>query len=61
MHSHVKLERGDAKHITRLPPEVEGLIISQLRDDKPALAACSVVSEPWLQQSRTFLFESVVV
>ncbi|KAI0695280.1 hypothetical protein C8T65DRAFT_744071 [Cerioporus squamosus] len=47
--------------MARLPTEVEGLVVSQLRDDKPALATCSLVNESWLQQSRSFLFADVVV
>ncbi|KAI0717769.1 hypothetical protein C8T65DRAFT_640756 [Cerioporus squamosus] len=60
MNSHGE-RRDHPRCMARLPTEVEGLVVSQLRDDKPALATCSLVNESWLQQSRSFLFADVVV
>ncbi|RPD60800.1 hypothetical protein L227DRAFT_574963, partial [Lentinus tigrinus ALCF2SS1-6] len=51
----------NARRTARLPVEVEGLIISQLRTDKPTLLNCSLVNDSWLQQSRSALFETIVV
>lgn len=43
------------------PPEICDTFIHLLRDDRQALAACSVVSRDWLPASRSQLFRSIRV
>ncbi|KIY62879.1 hypothetical protein CYLTODRAFT_360842, partial [Cylindrobasidium torrendii FP15055 ss-10] len=45
----------------RLPPEICDIIIDFLHDDKPTLAACSVVAPSWTSAARYHLWRAVTV
>ncbi|KAJ7050027.1 hypothetical protein C8F01DRAFT_966608, partial [Mycena amicta] len=38
--------------------ELIDLVIDQLRDDKPSLSSCSLVSRQWVPRSRFYHFSS---
>ncbi|KAJ6478963.1 hypothetical protein C8R45DRAFT_1216339 [Mycena sanguinolenta] len=45
--------------VSRLPPEIQEIIMDLLCDDKDFLRACSLVDQAWLHLSRRHLFASV--
>ncbi|KAF7345364.1 hypothetical protein MVEN_01554300 [Mycena venus] len=45
--------------VPRLPPEIQGIIVNLLLDDKDTLRTCSLVDQAWLHLSRRHLFASV--
>ncbi|KAH9891289.1 hypothetical protein C8Q73DRAFT_118670 [Cubamyces lactineus] len=47
--------------ITPIPEDIVYSILDHLRDDIPALSACSVVCRAWLRPSRRHLFNMVVL
>ncbi|KAJ3485251.1 hypothetical protein NLI96_g5078 [Meripilus lineatus] len=44
-----------------LPIEVGGMILSNLGLDKASLAACALVSKTWSQESRPYLFRTLII
>ncbi|KII84519.1 hypothetical protein PLICRDRAFT_45865 [Plicaturopsis crispa FD-325 SS-3] len=42
----------------RLPPELKGIVVDCLRDDRKALLACAATSNDWVALSRSALFSS---
>ena len=44
-----------------LPIEVGGMILSHLGLDKASLAACALVSKTWSQESRPYLFRTLII
>ncbi|KAJ6548526.1 hypothetical protein B0H19DRAFT_189878 [Mycena capillaripes] len=45
--------------VTRLPQEIQAIIVDLLLDDRVALRTCSLVNQAWLHLSRRHLFASV--
>ncbi|KAJ7755341.1 hypothetical protein DFH07DRAFT_1061042 [Mycena maculata] len=44
-----------------IPPEILNLIVEQHREDLKQLFSCSLVSKPWLQATRYYLFGEIIL
>lgn len=54
-----RAKRADAARQMSFPAELEDMIIDHLKDDKKALANCSLVCQSWRPRSRYHLFSTV--